>query len=235
MKKLITKVMLIMSAMLLASCENVLVGSGNIVKKTFDVGSFSAIKVSGVFKVVLTQGASEQVVIEADDNLMRLVNVDVRGGTLEIGTSNYTFSNPTLRAFITIRTLEQMTINGAATVKCENVLKLDNLSINSNGASKIDLEVSCRHLAVEVDGAAMLDVEGEADRIDVEISGAGKLSARDCKTQTASLRISGAGMATVNVEDELKVKITGAGSVKYYGDPRLYTDVSVAASIRKMD
>jgi hypothetical protein len=67
-------------------------------------------------------------------------------------------------------------------------------------------------------GAGSVDADGVADDLSVRISGAGEFSGGDLHSQTAEVRISGMGSATVWVDKELDASISGAGDVKGVGE-----------------
>jgi hypothetical protein len=67
----------------------------------------------------------------------------------------------------------------------------------------------------------------------VNISGFGGFNGKDLKTNTADINISGAGSATVAVEEKLDASISGAGSINYYGSPEVTKDVAGLGSVRQ--
>ena len=68
---------------------------------------------------------------------------------------------------------------------------------------------------------------------DVNISGFGSFEGEDLQSQTASINISGAGSATIWVEDELDANISGAGSINYYGSASVTKNVSGVGSVNR--
>ena len=87
-------------------------------------------------------------------------------------------------------------------------VELGNLELN---------EIDVKKLSVNLSGAGGMTASGAADDLDVNISGFGDFKGADLHSQTASVQISGTGGATVWVDDQLEVDISGAGSVNYYG------------------
>ena len=57
-------------------------GSGNIVTKRIEAPDFTAVDASRAVKVVVTDDLTDEIVIEADDNVMEKVLVENRRGTL---------------------------------------------------------------------------------------------------------------------------------------------------------
>jgi hypothetical protein len=60
----------------------------------------------------------------------------------------------------------------------------------------------------------------------MNISGFGDFKGADLHTQVARVNISGAGSATVWVDDDLTAGISGAGSIDYYGSASVTRQIS---------
>jgi hypothetical protein len=89
-------------------------------------------------------------------------------------------------------------------------------------------------LEVSSSGGSKLKFSGMANKVDMDVSGAVNIHAFDLLAEIASLSISGAGDAEINVTKELYADISGAGSVRYKGDPqKVDSNVSGAGSIKK--
>ena len=102
-------------------------GDGNVVKQERDVSNFKGIDVGGAFKVFLTQGDTEKLVLEADQNLMDVIETDVRAGVLRIKTSEDINNATELNVYITFKDLNELDISGACDLMGENKFKLDDI------------------------------------------------------------------------------------------------------------
>jgi hypothetical protein len=71
-----------------------------------------------------------------------------------------------------------------------------------------------------------MTASGKTDDLHVIISGFGSFDGQDMHSQTADINLSGAGSATMWVDDELDAQISGAGSVDYYGEAAVRKNVS---------
>jgi hypothetical protein len=69
--------------------------------------------------------------------------------------------------------------------------------------------------------------------LSLNISGFGDFKAKDLKSKTATVNISGAGSATVWAEDDLAATVSGAGSVNYYGSPNVTKNINGVGSVTK--
>ncbi len=218
-------------------------GSGEIVVEDRKVSGFDKILVTGAGRLIITQGDSESLSIETDDNLMEYIETKVEGNTLEIGfTENALFSSgrgqkaldPTDGFIfrITIISLEAISVAGAADIEAEK-LKTDQLDISLSGAGKVTIDdLDAGSLSVLVSGAGDVNLAGRVKDQVVRMSGFGRYQAFNLESLQASVTISGAGGANVWAMETLDVTISGAGDVKYYGSPSVTPNISGVGRIQ---
>jgi Putative auto-transporter adhesin, head GIN domain len=190
-------------------------GSGNVVTENRDVSEFTAVSLQGVGELFVDQTGTESLAITADDNLLPYIKTRVSGDKLIISVEkNTTFSNVSeLTYHVTVVNLDELELDGFGQLTADNL----------NGET----------LSVQLDGAGSITVSGEVDRQTVEINGAGGYDAADLKSQEATVTHNGAGLAVVQVSDQLDATINGIGTVEYIGDPQVTKDVSGLGSVRQ--
>lgn len=220
-------------------------GSGRVVLEEREVSGFDEIKVTGAGRVFITQGDSESLTIETDDNLLEYIETRVRGKTLEIGfTDDTIFSSSGGRRVldptdgfifqIGVKDLKAIILSGAARVEV-NQLTIERFDINLSGAGDIRLDdLNADQLDVLISGAGCVEVGGEVDVQDVRLSGLGRYQTFDLESREAEVNLSGAGDAEVWVTDVLDVLLSGVGNVKYYGDPEITQNVTGVGQIQSM-
>ena len=86
-KKMLLPLVLIM--FLLSAC-NAVRGSGDVVTETRAVSGFDQVSLSGQGELIVTQGDQESLEIEAEDNIIAVIETEVRGNTLYIGIKENT-------------------------------------------------------------------------------------------------------------------------------------------------
>jgi hypothetical protein len=79
-----------------------------------------------------------------------------------------------------------------------------------------------------------MSATGTADSLSLNISGFGDFKGKELASVTATINLSGAGGATVRVDDKLKAQISGAGSISYYGSPDVTKQVSGVGSVSQV-
>jgi hypothetical protein len=189
-------------------------GSGAMKTETREVSGFTAIDVSGAFEVEIVAQKDFSVEVEADDNLLELIQTEVDGDTLKIKSEKRLSTNNPLRVRISAPNIESLDLSGASKVNIVN-LNNDSLSLDSSGASKIK-------------------IEGVTKTFEVEMSGASKLDAENLKAENVSIDSSGASNAYVYVTNELKADLSGATNVTYSGSPKnVQKKTSGASSVKE--
>ena len=218
-------------------------GSGKVVVEDRKVSGFDNILVSGAGRVIITQGDSESLSIETDDNLMKYIKTEVKGDTLEIGFSDdVVFSSGRGRIAldpsdgfifrVSVIDLKGIAVSGAADFEVEK-LKTDSFNISLSGAGQVSVDdLDGKSVNVLVSGAGDVKLAGRVESQVVRLNGFGRYQAFDLESQEASITISGAGGAEVWVTDNLDVTISGAGDVKYYGSPSVTPNISGVGRIQ---
>lgn len=209
-------------------------GNGNVIKQERSVSDFTGIEVGGAFDVYLTQGDKYEVIVEADENLMDIIETEVRGGILKISTSDEIRDADEMNIYITFKTLDDLDFSGACEVESTNKLKFDELNLECSGASDVRLTFSAGELDLDCSGASQIELLGSAGEVSLDLSGASKLDAIEFEIEELDADVSGASSGKVMVTREISADVSGASSFRYKGDPSISdVDVSGAASFKR--
>jgi hypothetical protein len=211
-------VVLLVASALAAGCEGTvpfggLRGSGDLITETRDVSGFDEIVVLGSGTVNVEVTGTESLEVEAEDNIMPFLTIEVVNGRLELGFESGQLLSPRrdITYTITAAQLNGVTIRGSGDIEATNV----------------DADT----FAAEISGSGDVTPAGTSRHLTVTISGSGKFDGSDLEAATGEVKVSGSGNVTVNVADDLDVTISGSGDVKYIGDPSLSTDISGSGDI----
>ena len=103
-----------------------------------------------------------------------------------------------------------------------------------SGASDLNVPgLTGPKFAVESRGAADVTLDGAVDELLADMTGATDLKAKTLQARTVQISTTGAADAQVNATETLRVAITGAGDVTYFGNPKtVEKHVTGAGSIR---
>jgi hypothetical protein len=214
-------------------------GSGQIENQIRETGAFSALVIEyPVVEVIVQPGEKDSVTIEADDNLLSQISSEVVSGRIIIKSTQTdweTSVNPSVPVKITVTasSVDEIVFSSIMGSMQVNSLKTDTFRLEHSGGGDVhlvDLEVDL--LDVVFSGAGKIIAGGSARELKLLHGGLGSFDAVGLPCTKAIVELSGMGDAIVNVEQELIATLTGAGSIKYYGNPRIQQEVTGAGSIK---
>ncbi|MBD0331170.1 MAG: DUF2807 domain-containing protein [Chitinophagaceae bacterium] len=232
MKRNFSSTLILLSAFLLfnsASAQKkereTIEGNGKLVTRDVSVQPFNSLKASGVYELKLSQGNTETVKIEADENLQEYFTVKNEGTTLVIDmkkmeNKNFNAKNK-LRVYVTFKKLNDIELHTVGNVVAEDHLTFDNLELSNNSVGNINLKMSANKIDLENNGVGNITLTGKAQNAVFKNSGVGSLKAGDFVVQTMNIENIGVGSAEVNAEKELKVEDSFLGKVKNKGSAPL--------------
>jgi hypothetical protein len=211
-------------------------GSGNVVRQSRQVAHFTGVDLNMGGAVEVRLGATEGVTIEADDNLLPLIDTSVEDGTLRIRPQkrDLQLEPHTLKVVVQARTLERLTVAGSGSITADGLhgrsLAFDVAGSGSIAANHLDGE----SVSISLGGSGTLRTAGKADRLQVSVGGSGKVQAGQLAAREAMVSLSGSGQAQVWARETLNVNVAGSGDVGYYGDPRLTRSVAGSGNVRRL-
>lgn len=195
-------------------------GSGHVVKEQRTLAPFHKVSVDLPTVVELVQGDTEDVQIEADDNLLPLIETQVINGQLRIQVAKgFNFPRPSkIRLTVNARQVDSLAVRGSADLSVAH-LQASKLESSIAGSGHITIrDLHSRDLSVSIAGSGNFEAQGTAATMDVSIAGSGDVRTPLLSTQKTSVSIAGSGDATVWVRQALSVSIAGSGGVRYYGE-----------------
>jgi hypothetical protein len=190
-------------------------GNGHIVTDQRPIQDFSELHTSGgAFKVEWRNGPPS-LSITGDENLLAHIETRKIDNHLELRTRERL--RPSHGHGITVL-VSSSTRSGA----------------RLRGASDLNVPgLTGPKFAVESKGAADVTLDGTVDELLADMTGATDLKAKTLQARVVQISTTGAADAVVNATETLRVSITGAGDVTYFGNPKtVEKHVTGAGSIR---
>ena len=190
----------------LAACNGTVIrGDGNVVEQTRLVSEFSRIDHASFGDVNIRVGESYSVLLSADSNLQEYLTVEVEGDRLVLAQVNNTRLETDSSVVYTITVPSLRTVDSSSIGSISIIgLAADEFDLMISGAADATLnDVRFDSLNVDISGVGDVNIDGTVNRQNVEISGAGDYEAASLASERAEVRISGAGSATVRVDDRL--------------------------------
>lgn len=208
--------------------------SAQVTKKVLELPDFRAIYNNSNYTVYLKQTNKQEVTVEALTEIYNLTKISVENGVLMINLERKPDDpnksiwakiddiklNPTMKLYISVKNLDEIQVNGAGKVISENSLASSLLNLSLSGSGSMDLDIKGDVVKAEVSGSGKLGIKGYATSLDAVVSGSGSLNAFNCPVEKAKVKVSGSGVAELNVSDNLDAMVAGSGSVKHKGNTK---------------
>jgi hypothetical protein len=200
--------------------------------KTIDAESFSKLYIAGNFKVFITQGSAQSVMLKGSAADIEEIQVSVEDGTLNAQPGDYDATDPaaagtsTLELYITAPAFEEMQLQGTLVVQSKTPLTSQALALASNGPCSIALELNTGALALDVNGDGRLAFTGKANSLAIEYNGNGGVKATGLVAQNVAVNANGTGSIDVYAQDQIEAGCNGGVVIRYKTFKGLTVDTS---------
>ena len=199
------------------------------------VRDFDQVSLDGAGLLVMTQGATESLTLEAEPHVLERIATVVEAGTLSIRPVKSFETDQPLVYHLTLIQLTRLDVAGAGQVAAE-ALTTDELSLELSGSAVVAIAgLDVGTLDVVAGGSAEIELAGLVDQQTVLLSDASHYTAAKLASRVAAVTVEAAAQATVAVSEQLEAQAGGAGSIRYLGDPQVTQTVSEAGSLTRVD
>ncbi|RIJ42598.1 PspC domain-containing protein [Pontibacter oryzae] len=205
--------------------------------RTVDARDFRRVSISGPYHVQLRQGDNYSVVIRAERDEMRRIDVEQDGDELVIKTQDKSFNlfddrEPVLIQ-ITAPEISDIDLSGAIKANISN-LNTDNLRMAFSGAIQTTANLNVNSLKVDASGATISKFTGKAQRFELDATGACGIDADNLEAEYVDVDVTGAGVAEVYATGTLRADASGTSRIVYRGNPKNTTiDSSGPSSVKR--
>lgn len=188
-------------------------GSGKREVQKRDVAQFTSISTEGAFEIHVTCQKQPSLEIEADDNIISLIDTEVSNNVLRLSNNKgYSTSEP-VKIKISVPNLEGLSVSGAGSIDIKDM---------NNESFKIDSE-----------GAPSITVSGTTKLINIDASGAGSIDTHKLRASRGVVESNGVSNVELDVKDQLDVKVSGPSTVFYRGDPKVNKTVNGPGTVQR--
>src|SRR5690606_23633335 len=154
------------------------------------------------FELIMMQNPKTQLIVEGDENIIQLINFDVKGNTLHIGMQSDNIKISTdehIKIYVHTPQLSSIESKGVLNISClDSLLMLPTLTIENKGVLTGRLHVQSNKVKIHNQGAGDFSLSGTTSQLHITSKGAGSIVAEDLLAENVAINLSGAGNVTVN-------------------------------------
>lgn len=223
----------------LTSCEKKIHGEGPVVTQTRTTGNFTKVFLNLSALLYVTQEPGYKITIEAQQNILDIIQTSVSDGELRIKFDNGKNISAHDKIIIRISAplYEKLSISGSGDISGANPFQSTRLGLVVSGSGSIMLPGVTVSGDVDafISGSGNIQLTtGSANAGTFSISGSGNMEMLGVTFKTLDAQISGSGNVKAAVTQELEAHISGSGSVWYKGSPTINAHVSGSGSVKKV-
>ena len=199
--------------------------TGKVIFQNRNITEFDSIRMLDHVNVILTPANSNQVTVEAGENIIGGIKTELAGRELILRNTNdcnwlRSYSKP-INVHIAVRNLMKIHYESSGNITCTDTIRSSYLKIDMwGGCGTIDMNVHVgdgfflQHL-----GTATLRLRGVCNISSVYAGQYGLLKLDELRTGYTFVTNSSSNDCYVNARHSLEAKITSIGNIYYSGNP----------------
>ncbi|MBL0053792.1 MAG: DUF2807 domain-containing protein [Bacteroidetes bacterium] len=197
--------------------ENV-TGSGKMAQENRTVPAFSGIDVCCGIEVIVKSGC-QSVSVNAEDNVLPLVETEVKDNVLHIGYKNKVSlkTHKKVTVYVSAASIEKLYASSGSKLVCDEVIKGNKLIAKVSSGADMKIAIGVDDFNCEASSGSNMQVSGKANSLWAEASSSGDIDAKNCPVSTATTEASSGSNITVNVSENLIAKASSGGDILYKG------------------
>ncbi len=194
-------------------------GNGKVVEENRQMGSFDGIRVSRGMDVYISQDSVQKVVVEADENLMDVIQTRVEDNNLVITVTENIRDAKAKKVHITVKNLNEISAMAGSNVFTEETLRFDNVKLSSMAGSNLKLDLVTKSLLARAAAGSNILLRGLSKNAECKAMAGSNIRAQDFKVYKGTARANSGSNIWMTVDNEIDANASSGGNVYYFGNP----------------
>lgn len=209
----------------------------DIKKENRNLQGFNEIALALPADLYLTQGSKDEVIIEADDDVLEKIETKVEGSTLTIGFEKWYNYRGTgkINVYVTVKDIRKLVLSGSGDIIAKSAIKSEHMGFIISGSGKITIDdLVTKEVKAIISGSGDIRLAGnsKANELIATVTGSGDFESVEIEFEEADFTITGSGSIRATVTDELDANITGSGKIYYKGKPLIDANITGSGKIK---
>lgn len=216
---LIVIIAMILISQSFSSCIYGIRGNGKVVKSERQISNINSISVSSGIDLILAQDSLEKVLVEADENLQKILKTEISNGRLKIYSSEHIQNARAMKVYVTIKNISSLEASSGSDVKSGSMLNLTTLKLSASSGSDVKLALSCNDLQTESSSGSDISLSGKTGQLSVQSSSGSDVNAEKLNSETCSVRASSGSDVKVAVSKKINAHASSGADIRVIGNP----------------
>jgi len=212
-------------------------GKGSKITKTITTSDYNGVAVSGSFYVTLVDGVEGTITVNAEQNLMEYVIVEVKENTLFIRPEKeYGLSaskGKKIQITVPVNTISNVSLAGSGDIISNFMMNASSFKISLAGSGDIKLGIEAQKIDASVSGSGDIELKGKAMNFTAAVAGSGDIEAFGLQAESTKASIAGSGDIETYCTQSIEARVSGSGEIQYKGNPtKVDSKVSGSGTIK---
>lgn len=196
-------------------------GNGNVKSETRNIAEkFTKVEANEGLNVTVEQSNTLEIVVEADENLLHLIETKVVNGVLVLSTKKQIRNYEKLNVSIKMPIIEALTSESGSNLKTINTLKGIKIKLESSSGSDLNANVSYDLVEASSSSGSDLNVEGIALKLETSSDSGSDLNAEKLTANEVISSADSGSETKVNPRVSLKADSSSGSSIYYTNEPK---------------
>lgn len=204
-------------------------GKGEIITDQLTLEPFEEVQLKRGWEVILKTASSNYMVVEANENLLEVLDYDNKEGTLIIGSlKQISIADAKIITLYFSGTLESMKVSSGTIVSSPDQLNFDDFVLDLSSGANVTLDAGLESLKLETSSGATANLKLDLVNLDIDSSSG---SSASLEVDAVSTEVESSSGSLVNLRgrtNSLEVKTSNGSSLDAKGFQANY--VSTKAS-----
>ncbi len=208
-------------------------GNGIILKENRKVvGDFDTVVASENLKVWVSQADEFSITVEADENIITLIDTNIKDGKLYLQTHE-NIGRATKKVYVSLPNVSALISSTGSILQTQNIIKGDSLLIDASTGSFLNAKIYVNKVIINGKEGTKLSVSGEAHKTSIDISSGSNMDAKELQTINCLAKVSYGGSVKIKVSKSLIADANTGGNISYIGNPKVDKTKSLSGIVQE--
>jgi len=214
--KLLTFALLTLSVQCNMGDYNTIKGEGEVSEKEINISTFSELSAANGWDVKLIQGAEDKVVVKANENLLKELNVEEDGETLKISTESRDNIGKADAKLVTVYfsgDVSRIKASSGVNMYANEQLSFGDLTLDSSSGSDVELHVKTGKLNCSSSSGSVMDLKISSTDVVAKSSSGSNLNAKGKSNSLKGSSSSGSSLKLEGNTDKLDLTSSSGSNI----------------------
>nr|WP_317632720.1 head GIN domain-containing protein [uncultured Flavobacterium sp.] len=195
---------------------------GQVITKKVSINeTFENITTSNGLNVILTQSNTNEIQVEAQENLHEYIKVYVKNNTLYVEKEEIFANNATKNIYVSTPKIQTIKASSGSSVTGKNSIKSKKLNLDTSSAATITIETVAEYLTCEASSGSEINIRGKVINFNADSSSGATIYATELTCKDVVAAASSGSVIKTNAINKLDASASSGANIYYTSTPNI--------------